>query len=100
MKPAAKQIAMERMQILLENAQSNARDDYPLAQRQANIAKKISTKYRLPMPYELKICYCKKCKKFIAPGINSRIRLGRGKIKAVRITCNFCEHTYRKVISQ
>ena len=100
MKPAAKQIAMERMQILLETAQSNARDDYPLAQRQARIAKKISTKYRLPMPYELKICYCKKCKKFIAPGINSRIRLGRGKIKAVRITCNFCEHTYRKVISQ
>ncbi len=100
MKPAAKQIAMERMQILLEYAQSNARDDYPLAQRQASIAKKISTKYRLQMPYELKICYCKKCKKFIAPGINSRIRLGRGKIKAVRITCNFCEHTYRKVISQ
>lgn len=36
--------------------------------------------------------------KFIAPGINSRVRLGRGKIKSIRITCCFCEHTYRKLL--
>jgi len=52
------------------------------------------------MPYELRINFCKQCKNFIAPGINSRIRLGRTPLKAIRITCNFCEHTYRKVIAQ
>ncbi|MBT4454569.1 MAG: RNase P subunit, partial [Candidatus Nitrosopelagicus sp.] len=39
------------------------------------------------------------CKKFIAPGIASKIRLG-SKPKSIRITCTYCNHTYRKIISQ
>ena len=100
MKPQTKTIALERMHILINNAISNARSDPNLAQRQALIAKKISTKYRIPLPYELKITFCKKCKSFIAPGITSKIRLGRSTVKSIRITCGFCGHTYRKVISK
>ena len=91
---------MERMQILIDNAISNARINPELSQRQASIARRISTKYKIRMPYNLRIVFCKKCKSFIAPGINSRIRLGRASVKSISISCNLCGHTYRKIISQ
>ena len=90
---------MERMQILIDNAISNARTDPELSQRQASIARRISSKYKIRMPYDLRIVFCKKCKSFIAPGLNSRIRLGRASVKSIRISCNLCGHTYRKIIS-
>lgn len=90
---------MERMQILIDNAITNARTDPELSQRQASIARRISTKYKIRMPYHLRMVFCKKCKSFIAPGINSRIRLGRASVKSIRISCNLCGHTYRKIIS-
>ena len=100
MNPSRKKIALERMYILVKTAISNARSDPNLAEKQANLARRISTRYRIRMPYELRINFCKKCKKFIVPGINSRIRIGRTSLKSIRITCNFCEYTYRKVIAQ
>ena len=90
---------MERMQILIDNAITNARTDPELSQRQASIARRISTKYKIRMPYHLRIVFCKKCKSFIAPGINSRILLGRASVKSILISCNLCGHTYRKIIS-
>ncbi|HJM00811.1 MAG TPA: RNase P subunit [Nitrosopumilus sp.] len=87
------------MQILIDNAITNARTNPELSQRQASIARRISTKYKIRMPYHLRIVFCKKCKSFIAPGINSRIRLGRTSVKSIRISCNLCGHTYRKIIS-
>ncbi|MAI01398.1 MAG: RNase P subunit [Nitrosopumilus sp.] len=87
------------MQILIDNAISNARTDPELSQRQASIARRISSKYKIRMPYDLRIVFCKKCKSFIAPGLNSRIRLGRTSVKSIRISCNLCGHTYRKIIS-
>ena len=91
---------MERMQILIDNAITNARTDPELSQRQASIARRISTKYKIRMPYHLRMVFCKKCKSFIAPGINSRFRIGRTSIKSIRITCNLCGHTYHKIIPQ
>ncbi len=99
MKPVVKQIALERMQILIDNAISNAKTNPKLAQRQALLARKISMRLKVKMPYALRMVFCKKCKSFIAPGINSKIRVGRTPIKSIRITCNFCGHTYRKIIS-
>ncbi len=90
---------MERMQILIDNAISNARTDPELSQRQASIARRISSKYKIRMPYNLRMVFCKKCKSFIAPGVNSRIRLGRTSVKSIRISCNLCGHTYRKILS-
>ena len=90
---------MERMQILIDNAISNARTDPKLSQRQASIARRISSKYKIRMPYHLRMVFCKKCKSFIAPGLNARIRLGRTSVKSIRISCNLCGHTYRKIIS-
>ena len=91
---------MERMQILIDSAISNARTDPDLSQRHASLARRISTKYKIRMPYHLRMVFCKKCKSFIAPGINSRIRLGRASVKSIRISCYLCGHTYRKIISK
>jgi ribonuclease P protein subunit RPR2 len=98
-KPIVYKIAMERMQILIDNAISNAIINPKLSQHQASLARRISTKYKIRMPYPLRMVFCKKCKSFIAPGINSRIRLGRTSIKSIRISCNYCGHNYRKIIS-
>jgi len=99
-KPALRKIALERMEILITNAMSIARTNPELSQRQAQLARRISTRHNIRMPYDLRMVFCKKCKSFIAPGINSKIRLGRASVKAIRISCNLCGHTYRKIISQ
>ena len=99
MKNSKKHIATKRIEILFNNALSNAKNNPGLAQRQAEIAKKISLKFKIKMPFEVSSSFCKNCKKFIAPGIASKIRLG-SKPKSIRITCTYCNHTYRKIISQ
>ncbi|MGB6463887.1 MAG: RNase P subunit [Nitrosotalea sp.] len=100
MKARLRDLIIERMQILIQNAISNARRDPEIAQRQASLAKRLSTKYRVRMSYEMRMNFCKKCKKFIVPGLTSRIRLGRSDVKSIRITCKFCNHTYRKIIKK
>ncbi len=90
-----KQIALQRVSDLINTAlytQDLFADDH------VNIAKKIIAKYKIKIPFEYRILFCKNCKKFIIPGKNSRIRIGRSRIKALRITCKICGHTYRKII--
>jgi ribonuclease P protein subunit RPR2 len=99
MKSSKKEIATKRIQILFHNALFNAKNNPVLAQKQAEIAKKISMKFKIKIPFEVSFSFCKICKKFIAPGIASKIRLG-SKPKSIRITCSYCNHTYRKIISQ
>ena len=100
MKAGLRDLVTERMHILVHTAISNARRDPELAERQAGLAKRMSMKYRVRMPYELRMNFCKKCKKFIVPGLSARIRLGRSDVKSIRITCNYCNHTYRKIIKK
>jgi|TARA_B100000029_G_scaffold484061_1_gene535857 ribonuclease P protein subunit RPR2 len=100
MKLSKKQIATERIQILITNAISNSKENYDLAQKQAALAKRLGMRYRIKLPYEIRLNFCKKCKQFIPPGIGSKIRIGRSNVKSIRITCYFCGHTYRKIIAQ
>ena len=100
MKTALRDLIIERMQILIKNATSNARSNPELAERQSSLAKRLGTKHRVRMPYELRMNFCKKCKKFIVPGFTSRVRVGRSSVKSIRITCGFCNHTYRKIIKK
>lgn len=85
------------MRILLHNSLETAKNDLSLAQRQASIARKICLRYNVRLNYFERQLYCRKCKKFIIPGINSRVRMDY-KPKAVKITCLECNHTYRKII--
>jgi len=94
-KNSKKQLALQSVSNLIHNALCT---QDPFLDNHINTAKRIITKYRLKMPFEYKILFCKKCKRFIIPGKNSRIRIGRSRIKALRITCEMCGHTYRKII--
>ena len=94
-----RKIALERMEILIDNAISKARTNPDLSEKYGQLARRIGSKYNIRMPYHLRMVFCKKCKSFIAPGVNSKIRLGRSSVKSIRISCNFCGHVYRKIIS-
>ena len=93
----AKEIAHERVEFLITNAL--AEKDPDLAGRQAALAKRIAMRHRLRLPYHVRQLFCKSCKAFIVPGRTSRVRTGRSRTRAVRITCNRCGHTYRRVIA-
>ena len=69
MKNSKKEIATQRILILFDNAVSNARNNPKLAERQAQIARKISMRFKIKMPWQIRISFCKKCKKFIVPSI-------------------------------
>ncbi|MGH9921467.1 MAG: ribonuclease P protein component 4 [Nitrososphaerales archaeon] len=98
MKKSQKDLAMQRIEILVQNALETVKSDTELAQKQAMLAKKISNKFRVRLPYEIRQLYCKNCKRFIVPSIDARVRIGRSNVKAVRITCLRCGHIYRKII--
>ncbi len=98
MKKSQKDLAAQRIEILIRNALETVKSDEELAQKQAMLAKKISTRFRVRLPYEIRQLYCKKCKGFIVPSVNARVRIGRANVKAVRITCLKCGHVYRKMI--
>ena len=91
-----KQIAREHIDGLVESA-LREKDDR-LAAKQAQQAKRIAMHQRIRLPYEVRQLYCKRCKSFIVPGRSSRVRIGRAKTRAVRITCLKCGHTYHKIL--
>lgn len=95
-KQKVKQIAREHIDVLVEHA-LHEKDDH-LAAKQARQAKKIAMHLRIRLPYEIRQLYCKRCKAFIVPGRTARVRVGRAKTRAVRITCLKCDHTYRKIL--
>jgi ribonuclease P protein subunit RPR2 len=95
-KVQAKEIARERIDILVKVALQE--NDEALAARQALQAKKIAMRFRVRLPYEARQLFCKKCKAFIVPGRSARVRVGRAKTRAVRITCLRCGHIYRKIL--
>lgn len=98
-KHVARDIAKERVRLLIDNALREALYDDILATNQARLAKKIAMRMRLRLPYDIRQLYCKRCKQFILPGISSRVRIGRSRLKAIRITCLKCGHIYHKVIT-
>ena len=97
MRSERRKIALERMGILVRAASSNIASDPALAARQAAMARRISSRHRVRMPYELRMAFCRRCKSFIGYGTHSRIRLGAG---AVRITCGFCGRINSKILPQ
>jgi ribonuclease P protein subunit RPR2 len=84
-KKLEKQIAMERIKILLGRAQKIRAEDYRLARRYVELARNISSKYRVRIPKELRI-FCKKC---LYPYCIDKVRV-RVKKSRVIVTCLNC----------
>ena len=97
-KQIVKEIAKERIDVLIANALIEIKENEKIAYDQAMLAKKIAMRYRLRLPYNIRQLFCKNCKYFIVPGRSSRVRIGRSNTKSIRITCLKCQHTYRKIL--
>ncbi len=88
-------IARERIQILLELARTQAReDDNRLARRYVELARKISMRTKVRIPREDKHFICKNCMMPLIPGRNARVRLTPEKMN-VTITCLSCQSIKR-----
>ena len=86
-------IAHERIERLFGLAREEAgRKNYPRANRYAELAGKISTRYNVRIPGRYKLEFCRKCHAYLVPGLNSRVRLNNGKRL---VHCNSCGWEYR-----
>jgi len=89
-----RQIALQRIHTLFGLAKKNIRDEPALAQRYAEIARKIAMKTRLRLPIEYRRLVCKHCKSFIYPSVNCRVRIQQKREPHMVITCLVCgKHT-------
>jgi ribonuclease P protein subunit RPR2 len=85
-------IATERIQILMENAEEVFPQERERAHRYARLAKRIATRHAMRFPREWKRRICKGCQRFLRPGANARVRLGRN---GIVLTCQECGRRYR-----
>ena len=97
-KKEIKQIALERISILLEKSDEIYPSNPSLAQKYGAQAKKIAMKARIQMPKKWHLRFCKKCKNFLYPGINCHIRIKPGKPKRVILFCHLCQSRSHSVI--
>lgn len=89
-----RKIALERIHALFNLAKQKIREEPQLAQRYAEIARRIAMRTRLRLPVEYRRMICKRCKSFIYPDVNCRVRLQQSREPHVVITCLICgKHT-------
>ena len=91
-KSKQKQIAKERIIRLFEQAEQMFKQDPKYSNRYVELAIKISTKYKVRIPRELKRRICKKCKSYLVPNRNCVVRLLN---KTVHYFCKICNHINR-----
>ncbi|RLI76304.1 ribonuclease P [Archaeoglobales archaeon] len=87
-KKLEKKIANERINILIEKAEKTKLEDYELARRYVELARKISTKYKVRIPKELKIKFCKKCYYPYKLG-KFRVRIRKSRVIITCLNCGF-----------
>ncbi len=83
------QVAVERIEILFEQAEGAFKDNPELSDRYVEIARKISMKYNVPIAQRYKKRFCRGCNKYISCGANARVRLNSQR-KYILITCENC----------
>lgn len=83
-------IAMERIHILFRLAKEAIHEEPRLAQRYAEIARRIAMRAKVRLPVEYRRLICRHCKSFIYPGVNCRVRIKQRREPHVVITCLSC----------
>ena len=91
----SRRIAYERIYTLSALARQTIHERPDLAERYIDIARKIAMKTRVHLPKELRLLICRKCKRFIFPGISCRVRIQPRREPHVTITCLHCGHHMR-----
>jgi ribonuclease P protein subunit RPR2 len=91
-------IAKERITELFRLADKEFHNDAILADKYIQLARKISMKYKVPIPSELKRRFCKHCYTYLVPGVNSRVRLNKDKVVYSCFSCKkFMRYPHKKM---
>jgi ribonuclease P protein subunit RPR2 len=87
---AERDIAKERMEILLHLAMKTVRKDPKLTRRYVELARRIGMRSQVTIPREYKRMICKNCGILLVPGFNCRVRTRPDGGTRVVITCLDC----------
>lgn len=92
-KRLVKKIARSRIEFLLDRAHKVFPEDKKLANRYVELAIKYSQRAKIRIPKIWKRRICKRCKRFLYPGENCRVRIQsrKGKGSHLTITCLECD---------
>lgn len=83
----ARNIARERMSILLDRAAEVFREDRELARRYVYLARRLGMRYNVRLKKDDKLRVCRRCNAYLVPGANCRVRTHEGRVV---ITCLDC----------
>jgi ribonuclease P protein subunit RPR2 len=94
-KPAwQREAVLERIRILFSQAEESFSTNPERSRRYVEMANRLSTRYNIRLPAELKRRFCSSCRAFLVPGVNCRVRASPSQ-KAVITTCMGCGHVER-----
>lgn len=94
-----KDIANTRILYLFQRAHEIFPSNQILANRYVYLARRYAQRAKVDIPIIWKKRICKKCKKFLYPGKNYRVRLhSRGKGSHISVTCLECNKSTRYFI--
>ncbi|MBU0536450.1 MAG: ribonuclease P, partial [Nanoarchaeota archaeon] len=80
-------IARNRIKELFRQADLAAKDRMDLANRYVTLARKISMKYKVKIPPELRRKFCRHCYKYMLPGKTSRVRIAKQRVIYYCLNC-------------
>jgi len=90
-----RQIAEERVDLLLRLAKDSVRSDPSLSKRYVELAQRIAMRSGVRLGPQRKQFICKNCKSLLVPGVNCRVRIRTEYGTHVVVTCLECGSTKR-----
>jgi len=82
-----RRIALNRINELFVQAKERFKDHSSLSNRYVQLARKISMKYKVRIPSELKRRFCRHCHSYLVPSVNCRVRTREGKMVYYCLSC-------------
>ena len=86
-KQRQKEIALERIAVLFQQADEQFSVNPGLSHRYVQLARKLAMKFKVRIPVELKRKICKHCYQYLRTGVNARIRTREGKLIIYCLGC-------------
>jgi ribonuclease P protein subunit RPR2 len=95
-----KQIALQRIQILFEQAARVFKKDPKLAMQYVASARKIAMAAKIRLPVEFRRGTCKECDSLLVQGVNCRVRIKQKREPHVVVTCLNCGNQTRILLKE
>ena len=91
-------IARQRIDRLMGMAERVSLKDISLADRYAELAFKIAMRARVRLPRKYKLRICRKCRKYLLPGVTASIRIRSRRETHLVVKCLRCGYMRRYII--